>query len=60
MDKKLLKENQHLLHLNILQVNQQAELLMEMQELEVILTFSILEQINVIKLIMEMFIGKLI
>jgi len=49
MDKKLLKVNQLLQHHNGVQVNQQAKQLMEMQWLEAIQIFSILEEINVNK-----------
>jgi len=60
MDKKLLKENQLLLLHNGLQNHHQVELLTEIQELEIIHKYSTLELINVNKLIMEIFIGKLI
>jgi len=60
MDKKLLKENQLLLLHNGLQNHHQVELLTEIQEPEVIHKYSTLELINVNKLIMEIFIGKLI
>jgi len=60
MVKKLHKVNLQELHHNGLQDNLQAELLMEMLELEVTLIFSTLDLINANNLIMETFIGKLI